>query len=184
MTRPRLSVTINSPDCSEPVKYAGALLARFFIWRGKPVSDQEFMREALREAGYAFAKGEVPIGAVLVRNGGIIARGHNLREELSDPTAHAEILVLREAGRRLCGWRLPGTTLYVTVEPCPMCAGALVQARVDRLVYGAPDPKAGAVESLYNITSDVRLNHRLEATGGILAAEAADLMRRFFKNKR
>jgi tRNA(adenine34) deaminase len=142
------------------------------------------MREALREAELACQKGEIPIGAVLVHNGRIIARGHNLREELSDPTAHAEVLVLREAGRLLGGWRLPGTTLYVTIEPCPMCAGALVQARVERLVYGAADPKAGAVDSLYHITSDERLNHRLEVTGSVLADEAAGLMRRFFKNKR
>jgi tRNA(adenine34) deaminase len=148
------------------------------------VPDQEFMREALREAKIASTKGEVPIGAVLVRDGQILARDHNRREEQSDPTAHAEILVLREAGRLLGGWRLPGSTLYVTIEPCPMCAGALVQARVDRLVYGAPDPKAGAVDSLYHITDDARLNHRLQITSGVLAEESAQLMRDFFKNKR
>jgi len=148
------------------------------------MADQEFMREALREAGLAYHKGEIPIGAVLVCDGRIIARAHNRREQLSDPTAHAEVLVLREAGRLRGDWRLPGTTLYVTIEPCPMCAGALVQARVERLVYAAPDTKAGAVESLYHITSDERLNHRLKVAGGVLAEEAADLMRRFFKNKR
>lgn len=148
------------------------------------MSDHEFMREALREAEKAYDQGEVPIGAVLVRDGAILASGHNLREQFADATAHAEVLVIREAGKRLCGWRLSGTTLYVTIEPCPMCAGALVQARVDRLVYGAADPKAGAVDSLYRITNDERLNHRLEVTGGILADEAAELMKRFFKNKR
>jgi tRNA(adenine34) deaminase len=148
------------------------------------VSDQEFMREALREAKVASSKGEVPIGAVLVQNGLILARNHNRREEQSDPTAHAEVLVLREAGLLLGGWRLPETTLYVTIEPCPMCAGALVQARVKRLVYGAPDPKAGAVDSLYRITDDERLNHRLEVTGGVLEEESAQLMRTFFQNRR
>ncbi len=148
------------------------------------MSDQEFMREALKEAQIASSKGEIPIGAVLVRDNIILSRDHNRREEQSDPTAHAEILVLRQAGSMLGGWRLPGTTLYVTIEPCPMCAGALVQSRVDRLVYGAPDIKAGAVDSLYRITSDERLNHRLAVTGGVLAEEAASLMREFFKNRR
>lgn len=148
------------------------------------MTDLEFMHEALFEARKAFAKGEVPIGAVLVRDRQIIARGHNLREEQTDPTAHAEILALREAAMRLGGWRLPNTTLYVTIEPCPMCAGALVQARVSRLVYGAPDFKAGAVHSLYNITEDDRLNHRLEVAGGILAEESAELMQLFFRSRR
>jgi tRNA(adenine34) deaminase len=148
------------------------------------LTDQEFMREALSEARKAFAKGEVPIGAVLVRDREIIARGHNLREEQADPTAHAEILVLRSAARKLGGWRLPDTTLYVTIEPCPMCAGALVQARVSRLVYGAADFKAGAVHSLYTITEDDRLNHRLEVVGGILAEESAELMQLFFRSRR
>jgi len=152
--------------------------------RGIKLSDQEFMHEALLEARKAFTKGEVPIGAVLVRDRQIIARGHNLREEQADPTAHAEILALREAAGRLGGWRLPNTTLYVTIEPCPMCAGALVQARVSRLVYGAPDYKAGAVHSLYTITEDDRLNHRLEVTGGILAEESAELMQLFFRSRR
>lgn len=142
------------------------------------------MREALNEARLAFDKGEIPIGAVLVWDGQIIARGHNLREEEADPTAHAEIVAMREAGKILGGWRLPDTTLYVTIEPCPMCAGALVQARVARVVYGAADVKAGAVHSLYTITEDNRLNHRLEVTGGVLAEEAADLMRDFFRSRR
>ena len=148
------------------------------------LTDQDFMREALIEAQKAFAKGEIPIGAVIVREGKILARDHNRREELHDPTAHAEILVLRQAGKILGGWRLPQTTLYVTIEPCPMCAGALVQARVERVVFGAWDDKAGAVESLYNIASDKRLNHRLEITGGVLAEEAKVLMRQFFQMRR
>ncbi|MBS4008384.1 MAG: tRNA adenosine(34) deaminase TadA [Clostridium sp.] len=148
------------------------------------LTDQEFMHEALFEARKAFDKGEVPIGAVLVLDRQIIARGHNLREEHADPTAHAEVVALREAARRLGGWRLSNTTLYVTIEPCPMCAGALVQARVSRLVYGALDLKAGAVHSLYAITEDDRLNHRLEVTGGILAEEAAKLMQQFFRSRR
>ena len=146
--------------------------------------DHEWMQEALLEAGKAFVRGEIPIGAVLVLDGEIIARDHNRREELSDPTAHAEILVLRKAGNLLGGWRLTGSTLYVTIEPCSMCAGALVQARVRRLVYGAADQKAGAVESLYCIADDERLNHRLEVVGGMLAEEAATLMRRFFQSRR
>ncbi|HHU30013.1 MAG TPA: nucleoside deaminase [Firmicutes bacterium] len=148
------------------------------------LTDQDFMREALLEAQKAYAKGEIPIGAVIVREGKIIARDHNRREELHDPTAHAEILVMRKAGEILGGWRLPETTVYVTIEPCPMCAGALVQARVGRLVYGASDPKAGAVDSLYNIVTDERLNHRLAVTAGVLAEEAGDLMRQFFKSRR
>ncbi|NLM52672.1 MAG: nucleoside deaminase [Firmicutes bacterium] len=142
------------------------------------------MREALIEAQKAFAKGEIPIGAVIVREGKILARDHNRREELHDPTAHAEILVLRQAGKILGGWRLPQTTLYVTIEPCPMCAGALVQARVERVVFGAWDSKAGAVESLYHLASDKRLNHRLEITGGVFAEEAKALMRQFFQMRR
>lgn len=144
------------------------------------MTDLDFMQEALAEAQKAFEKGEIPIGAVIVRDGKILARGHNRREEQADPTAHAEILVMREAGKVLGGWRLPNTTLYVTIEPCPMCAGALVQARVTRVVYGAADLKAGAVHSLYAITEDERLNHRLEVTGGVLAEEAGKLMRDFF----
>ncbi len=146
--------------------------------------DQDYMREALVEARKAFEKGEIPIGAVIVQNGQIIARDHNRREELADPTAHAEILVMRRAGITLGGWRLPNTTVYVTIEPCPMCAGALVQSRVSRIVYGAPDIKAGAVHSLYTITEDDRLNHRLSVTGGILAEECSELMRHFFRSRR
>lgn len=143
-----------------------------------------FMRLALQEAEEAFARGEVPIGAVIVREGEVIACAHNLRETRQDPTAHAEILALREAASRTGSWRLTGTTMYVTLEPCPMCAGALVLARVGHLVYGAPDPKAGAAGSLMNIPRDERLNHRLEVTGGVLREECGDILQRFFRSLR
>ncbi|NMB40351.1 MAG: tRNA adenosine(34) deaminase TadA [Firmicutes bacterium] len=146
--------------------------------------DEHYMNIALGLAREAFMQGEVPIGALIIRDGKILAQNYNRREELKDATAHAEILVLREAGRLLGGWRLLETTLYVTLEPCPMCAGALVQARVSRLVYGAKDPKGGAVESLYNITSDPRLNHRLEIRGGVLKEKCSALLQNFFKNRR
>jgi tRNA(adenine34) deaminase len=146
--------------------------------------DEHYMEVALELAQEAYARGEVPVGAVLVRDGEILARNHNRREELKDATAHAEILVLREAGRLIGGWRLTGTTLYVTLEPCPMCAGALVQARVSRLVYGTRDLKGGAAASLYNITSDPRLNHRLAVEEGILRERCAALLQKFFKERR
>jgi tRNA(adenine34) deaminase len=142
------------------------------------------MREALAEARKAFAKDEVPVGAVVVKDGRVIGRGHNLRETLKDPTAHAEIIALREAAGEVGSWRLNGTTVYVTLEPCPMCAGALVLARIERLVFGAYDPKAGAVASLMGILSDERLNHQVEYTGGVLAKESQDLLREFFKERR
>lgn len=142
------------------------------------------MQIALQEAQKAFESGEVPVGAVIVRDGEIIARDHNRREALGDATAHAEILALREASRVMGGWRLTDATIYVTLEPCPMCAGALVQARVDRLIYGADDPKAGAVCSLYNLVQDERLNHRMEVTAGVLADECGDLLKSFFRMRR
>ncbi len=148
------------------------------------MSDQAFMKLALQQAEEAGAAGEVPIGAVLVKDNRILAADRNRREELNDATAHAEILVLREGGRLLGGWRLSGSTLYVTLEPCPMCAGALVQARVARLVFGAYDPKGGAAGTLYDITCDERLNHRLEVTGGILEEECAALLQKFFQARR
>lgn len=147
-------------------------------------ADQLFMKLALQQAAGAALQGEVPIGAVLVKDGAVLVMDHNRREQLGDATAHAELLVIREAGRLLGGWRLPGTTLYVTLEPCPMCAGALVQARVERLVFGAADPKAGAAGTLYNIVSDTRLNHRLSVTGGILEEECALLLQDFFRLRR
>lgn len=148
------------------------------------LNDEQYMEIALQLAKEAFNRGEVPIGALLVKDGEILAQDHNRREELKDATAHAEILVLRRAGQELGGWRLLGTTLYVTLEPCPMCAGALVQARVSRLIYGARDPKGGAVASLYNIASDPRLNHRLEVEEGVLGEGCALLLQDFFKERR
>jgi len=142
------------------------------------------MEEAIEEAIKAAREGEVPIGAVVVFNNQIIAKAHNLRETIGDPTAHAEILALREASRLKRHWRLLGTTLYTTLEPCPMCAGAMVMARIDRLVFGAFDPKTGAAGSLMNIVQDPRLNHRLEVTSGIKEAECRELLKEFFKERR
>lgn len=143
------------------------------------------MRLALRAAGAAVGSADVPVGAVLVdANGQVLAEACNERERRADPTAHAEVLVLREAARRLGGWRLTGTTLVVTLEPCTMCAGALVQARVSRLVYGAVDDKAGAVGSLWDVVRDRRLNHRPEVFGGVLAEECGALLRDFFAGHR
>ncbi|OAT86149.1 tRNA-specific adenosine deaminase [Desulfotomaculum copahuensis] len=142
------------------------------------------MREALTEAQKAYDRGEVPIGAVVVLDGEIIGRGHNLRETLVDSTAHAEILALREAARHVGDWRLTGTTLYSTIEPCPMCAGALVQFRVGTLVYGAADPKAGAVDSIMDVVREPRFNHRVAVVSGVLADECAGIIRRFFRELR
>jgi tRNA(adenine34) deaminase len=147
-------------------------------------ADEEFMRLALDLAQRGLEAGEVPVGAVVVRDGLILGRAHNAPVGLADPTAHAEIIALREAGRRLGNYRLPGATLYVTVEPCPMCCGAALHARLARVVYGALDPKAGAVESLYRLLDDARLNHRVEAAGGVLAGECGAVLRRFFEPKR
>lgn len=142
------------------------------------------MRAALEEARRGLLDGEVPVGAVVVADGAIVARAHNAPIALSDPTAHAEVLALREAGRKTGNYRLTGATLYVTVEPCPMCCGAVLQARVARVVYGAADPKAGAVESLYRLLDDARWNHRVEAVGGVLGGECAALLTEFFEAKR
>ncbi|MBI4638486.1 MAG: nucleoside deaminase [Candidatus Rokubacteria bacterium] len=142
------------------------------------------MREALEEARRGLAAGEVPVGAVVVAAGAVIGRAHNAPIALADPTAHAEILALREAARALGNYRLTGATLYVTLEPCPMCCGAALGARIARLVYGARDPKAGAVESLHRLLDDPRLNHRVEATGGVLGAASAAMLREFFETRR
>jgi len=147
-------------------------------------TDWELMGLCLEEAKQAFAEGEVPIGALIVKDGVIVAKAHNRRELDGDPTAHAEILAIRAAAQALGGWRLTGTTMYVTIEPCPMCAGALVWARVSRLVYGAPDLKAGAVHSLMNIVQDERLNHVLEVRAGVREDECSELMREFFRRLR
>jgi tRNA(adenine34) deaminase len=144
-----------------------------------------YMKEALREAEEAAREGEVPVGAVLVGPGGdILARAHNRPMRLHDPTGHAEILVLRDAGLRLGNYRLPGHLLYVTLEPCVMCVGALLHARVAMVVYGAQDPKAGALESVYRIGTDGRLNHRFEILGGVRAEESRDLLQAFFQGRR
>jgi len=143
------------------------------------------MGEALDQAREALAAGEVPVGAVLAGEGGeVLARAYNRPIGLSDPTAHAEVLALRCAAARLGNYRLPGTTVYVTIEPCIMCVGALIQARVARLVFGAPDPKGGACVSLYRLPADSRLNHRLEVTGGVREAECRELLQEFFKARR
>ena len=142
------------------------------------------MRAALAEAEAAAALGEIPIGAVIVREGELIATGHNLRETERDPTAHAEMVAIRRAAARLGAWRLTGTTLYVTIEPCPMCAGALVLARIERLVYGAADPKAGACGTLWNLVQDPRLNHRLAVTAGVLEEECRAVIQAFFRRLR
>ena len=142
--------------------------------------DERWMREAIAEARLAEDKGEVPVGAVVVHDGRIVGRGQNERELSQDPTAHAEMTAIREAAEALGSWRLIDTTLYVTLEPCPMCAGALVNARVPRVVWGCSDPKAGATETLYTIGSDPRLNHRFECVPGVLADECSALLSSFF----
>ncbi len=147
-------------------------------------TDAAFMREALAEAAAAAYLGEVPIGAVMVREGRIIARDHNRRELDRDPLAHAEVGVLRQAARALGGWRLSGCVLYVTLEPCVMCAGALVQARVARLVYGAADPKAGAAGSVVDVLRDGRFNHVVAVSTGVCRAECAALLHEFFNGLR
>ena len=142
------------------------------------------MYEALAQAQLAAQEGEVPVGCVVVRNGQIIVREHNRREQLQDPTAHAELLAVRRAAAVVGSWRLSGVTVYVTLEPCSMCAGSLVQARVERVVFGASDPKAGAVTSLMTLLSDARLNHQVEFLGGVLVQESGQLLRAFFAERR
>ena len=146
--------------------------------------DGLFMRKALQLAEQAMAADEVPVGAVIVQSGRVIGAGWNQREMLRDPTAHAEMLAITQAAASLESWRLEQCTLYVTLEPCPMCAGALVQARVPRVVYGARDPKAGAVDSLFRLLDDPRLNHRAEVTGGVMADACGALLSDFFREKR
>lgn len=142
------------------------------------------MRLALEEARAALGHGDVPIGAVVMRDGEVIASRHNERELTADPTAHAEVLALRDAARAIGSWRLDGCTLVVTLEPCVMCAGAAHQARVARVVYGADDPKAGALGSLYNVGADARLNHEFAVAAGVLAADSAQLLTEFFAARR
>lgn len=142
------------------------------------------MQQALVEAQKAYDMGEVPIGAVIVKDGEVIARGHNLREREKDPTLHAEMVAIREAAKHLGGWRLTGCELYVTIEPCPMCAGAIIQARIQRVVFGALDPKAGCAGSLYNLLQDPRFNHRVEVIGGVMEEECRRIMQEFFRERR
>jgi tRNA(adenine34) deaminase len=146
--------------------------------------DEGFMGEALAEARRGAEAGEVPVGAVVVMDGLVVGRAHNAPIALADPTAHAEVLALRAAAEKRGNYRLAGATLYATIEPCVMCCGAALHARVARVVYGACDPKAGAVESLYRLLDDARLNHRAPATGGVLADEAARLLSAFFETRR
>jgi tRNA(adenine34) deaminase len=148
------------------------------------ISDLEVMREALAEARKANAAGEVPIGAVIVSRGEMIARGQNSVIRTSDPTAHAEIVALRQAARTFGNYRLNDTTLYVTLEPCVMCAGAMIHARIDRLVYAAADPKAGACGSVLSVINHPQLNHQMQVQQGVLAEESAELLRSFFRDRR
>ena len=143
-----------------------------------------FMRLALEEAELAWREEEVPIGAVIVHDGRVIASAHNQREQLHDPTAHAEMIAITQAAEALGSWRLEGCTLYVTLEPCPMCAGAILQARVPVVVYGALDPKAGAVDSLFQLLSDPRLNHRCQIVPGVLAEPCGRVLTEFFQQQR
>jgi tRNA(adenine34) deaminase len=143
-----------------------------------------FMQLALIEAQKAYDKDEVPVGAVVVKNGEVIGTGCNYRETTNDPTMHAEIIAIRAASQHLNSWRLSGCELFVTLEPCPMCAGAIIQSRIERVVFGAFDPKAGCAGTLYNLLSDTRFNHRAEIVAGILEKECAELLRKFFKDKR
>lgn len=142
------------------------------------------MGAALKEAQKGYKKEEVPVGAVVVVDGKIVSRAHNLRESLMDPTAHAEILAIKKAAKKLGGWRLSRATLYTTLEPCPMCAGAIVHSRVNELVYGADDPKAGACGSIMNVVSSGHLNHRVRVISGVLKKESSEILQKFFKKLR
>lgn len=147
-------------------------------------NSEDFMREALKEARIAFDLGEVPVGCVIVRDGEIIARGHNLTETAKDPTVHAEMNALRDASKALGGWRLPGCSAYVTCEPCAMCAGAMVWARIENLYIGADDPKAGACGSVVNVAANQDLNHMINVHRGILKEECAGILKEFFRGLR
>lgn len=146
--------------------------------------DERFMRDAMASARRALVHGDVPVGAVVVKDGVVISRGRNTRERDDDPTAHAEIVAIRRAARKLSSWRLEGCTLFVTLEPCAMCAGAMVLARLPRLVCGAKDPKAGFAGSLGDLVRDPRLNHRVDVTTGVLAAECGRILQEFFRERR
>ncbi len=148
------------------------------------VMHQRFMAAALEQARAAAEAEEVPVGAIIVHQGRVVAAAHNQRETLGDPTAHAEMIAITQAAETLNSWRLEGCTLYVTLEPCPMCAGAILQARVPMVVYGASDPKAGAVESMFRLLGDVRLNHRCDTISGVLARECGAILSEFFQQQR
>lgn len=158
----------------------------YLSWSEAPLqtSDEHFMRQAFRLAVHAAEQDEVPVGAIIVRHGRIVAQGWNQREQLKDPTAHAEMLAITSAANGMESWRLEDCTLYVTLEPCLMCAGAILQSRIPRVVFGASDPKAGAVESLYRLLNDDRLNHRCEVRGGVMAIECGEILTAFFDGKR
>lgn len=149
-----------------------------------PHTDEDFMRQALALARQAYDRGEVSVGAVVVREGAVIGRGYNLREVNQDPLAHAEIVAIAEAAKAKGHWRLDDCELYVTLEPCPMCAGAIVNARIRRVVFGASDPKAGACGTLFNVVQDARLNHRAVLTAGVLADECGEVLKSFFRDAR
>jgi tRNA(adenine34) deaminase len=165
-----------TPDPSSTVLTTGRLPT--------PQQFEAFMQLALDEARRALDENAVPVGAIIVRAGEVIAAGHNERERLRDPTAHAELLAIARAAKALASWRLEGCTLYATLEPCPMCAGAILQARIPIVVYGAADPKAGAVQSLYQLLGDSRLNHKAQVIAGVLAEPCGELLSRFFQQQR
>ncbi len=146
--------------------------------------DYYFMERALNQAKVAYKRGEVPVGAVVVKDGKVISRGYNLRETTNDPTAHAELLAMKKASKKLNSWRLSGCTLYVTLEPCPMCSGVIVNSRIDRVVFGAYDQKAGCCTTLYHLCNDERFNHRAEILGGVMEDTCAKILSDFFKEKR
>ncbi len=145
---------------------------------------EHYMQLAIEQARQAKAAGDVPVGAVIVRDGQLVAAAHNQREQLRDPTAHAEMIAITQAAEAVGSWRLTGCTLYVTLEPCPMCAGAILQARLPQLIYGAADPKAGAVETLYRLLADPRMNHQTEVLAGLLGSECGKLLSDFFAEQR
>ena len=145
---------------------------------------QMFMKLALEQAEQAFAVGEVPVGAIIAHNGRVIAAAHNQREQLNDPTAHAEMIAITQAAESMNSWRLADCALYVTLEPCPMCAGAVLNARIPKVIYGTADPKGGAVHSVFKLLSDARMNHRAEISQGVMAAQCGEILKRFFQSRR